>query len=56
MKELLKYLGVFILLIGVLILAIPSIQGTVSNTLLCVGLVVMLIGYISYIVINKRVE
>lgn len=56
MKEFLKYLGVFILLIGVLILAIPALQGTVNNTLLLTGLIVMILGYASYIFINKRVE
>jgi uncharacterized membrane protein HdeD (DUF308 family) len=54
--EFLKYLGVIILLIGVVILAIPTIQGTVSNALLGTGLVVMLVGYIAHIVINKRIQ
>jgi uncharacterized membrane protein HdeD (DUF308 family) len=54
--EFLKYLGVIILLIGVVILAIPTIQGTVSNAMLGTGLVVMLVGYIAHIVINKRIQ
>ena len=56
MKELLKYLGVIILLIGVVILAIPTIQGQANNVYLGVGLLTMLIGYVSYIAINKRIQ
>ena len=56
MNELLKNLGVIILLIGVAILAVPALTGGVSNTILLVGLVVIILGYLSHIVINKRLE
>lgn len=56
MNELIKNLGVIILLIGVIILAVPALTGGISNTILLAGLGVILIGYISHIVINKRVE
>ena len=56
MSELIKNLGVIILLIGVAILAVPAFTGSSSNTTLLAGLVVSVIGYISHIAINKRVE
>ena len=54
MNELLKNLGVIVLLIGVIILAVPAINGGLSNTLLLTGLGVIILGYIGHIVINKR--
>mgnify|MGYP000749785231 CR=1 FL=1 len=51
MNELLKNLGVIVLLIGVIILAI---NGGLSNTILLTGLGVIILGYIGHIVINKR--
>ena len=54
MNELLKNLGVIVLLIGVIILAVPAINGGLSNTILLTGLGVIILGYIGHIVINKR--
>lgn len=54
MNEFIKNLGVIILLIGVLILAIPTFTGGMSNTILLTGLGVILLGYIGHIVINKK--
>lgn len=56
MSELIKNLGVIILLIGVAILAVPAFSGSTTNTTLMSGLLVIIIGYISHIVINKHVE
>lgn len=56
MNELLKNLGVIILLIGVLILAVPAMTSGLSNTILLTGLGVIILGYLSHIVINKRLE
>ena len=56
MNEFLKYLGVIILLIGVIILAVPAIYGGMSNAILMAGLGTILLGYIGHIVINKRLE
>ena len=53
MNELLKNLGVIVLLIGVIILAVPAINGGLSNTILLTGLGVIILGYIGHIVINK---
>lgn len=54
MNELLKNLGVIVLLIGVIILAVPAISGGMSNTILLTGLGIIILGYIGHIVINKR--
>lgn len=56
MKEFLKNLGAIILLIGVIVLAVPAIGGGMSNTILATGLLLIVVGYISFIVINKKVE
>ncbi len=56
MSELVKSLGVIILLIGVVVLAVPAFTGGVNNSILLAGLALIIIGYLSHIVINKRVE
>ncbi|MCC8096040.1 MAG: hypothetical protein LIP05_12205 [Tannerellaceae bacterium] len=56
MNEFVKYAGVLVLLIGVLILAVPALTGDMTNTLLLTGLGVILLGYIGHIVINKKAE
>lgn len=56
MKELLKYLGVIIAIIGVAILAIPQFMGTTTNATLMTGLVVIILGILSFILINKRIQ
>lgn len=51
----LKYLGVLVLLIGVVILAIPAISGSAgSNVMLMLGLVLVLLGYLGHIFLNKN--
>ena len=56
MSELVKNLGVIVLLIGVIILAVPAITGGVTNTILIAGLAVIILGYVDHIVINKKME
>lgn len=56
MKELLKYLGVIIAIIGVAILAIPQFMGTTTNATLMTGLVVIILGIVSFILINKGIQ
>ena len=56
MNELLKNLGVIVLLIGVIILAVPAFTGGMTNSILLTGLGLVLLGYFGHIVINKRVE
>ena len=56
MSTILKYLGVLILLIGVLILAVPTLTGSLSNTILVAGLAVIIIGYFAHIILNKKFQ
>ncbi|MDR0995851.1 MAG: hypothetical protein LBL81_06145 [Tannerella sp.] len=56
MNELLKNLGVVILLIGVLILAIPAFTDNVTNNILLGGLGVIVVGYLVHIILNKKLE
>ncbi|WP_199163391.1 MULTISPECIES: hypothetical protein [Parabacteroides] len=56
MNELIKNLGVIVLLIGVIILAVPALTGGISNSILLTGLGVIILGYVGHIVINKRVD
>lgn len=56
MNELIKNLGVIVLLIGVIILAVPAITGGMSNSFLLAGLGLIILGYIGHIVINKKVQ
>lgn len=51
-----KNLGVIILLIGVIILAVPSFQEGASNAVLITGLAVIVIGYLAHIYFNKKYE
>ena len=52
----LKYLGILIILIGVAVLVVPSLQGNPSNIFLIIGLLLILGGYFSHIVLNKIIE
>ena len=52
----LKYLGILILLIGVGVLVVPTLMGSPSNTLLAVGLLLVIFGFFSYIFLNKKFE
>jgi hypothetical protein len=56
MKNLLKNLGLLLILIGTVILIACSYTGNVnSNGILLVAMVLVVGGLISYIVINKRI-
>jgi hypothetical protein len=53
----LKYLGVFILLIGVAILIVPTMIGNPpSNTILMSGLFIVIAGFLGHIFLNKKFE
>lgn len=52
MKSLVKYLGAFIILLGVLILVIYYL-GTQTNTILVSAFVTMVLGIIVHIYVNK---
>ncbi|MDR1939150.1 MAG: hypothetical protein LBQ73_11735 [Tannerellaceae bacterium] len=56
MNNLLKYLGVIILLIGVAVLAIPAFLSGVNNTILLSGSGIIVLGYLTHIFLNRRLE
>ncbi len=53
MKELAKYSGVIVMLIGVLFLAIPFFNGTTNNTNLIIGMLLAVEGFLGYIFVNN---
>ena len=48
-----RYVGVIVLLIGVLVLIIPYFLTISSNTTLLVGLLLVIAGFILHIIIDK---
>jgi len=56
MNTLMKSLGGIILLIGVAILAVPAFTEMRSNTILAVGLLLVILGYLAHIFLNKKFE
>ncbi len=55
MKSLLKFAGAFIVLLGVIFLAIYY-TGAQSNALLMTSLVTFVVGLIVHVVLNKKVK
>lgn len=56
MKGLLKNLGLILILVGVVILLVCSLTGNVNNNaILGTSVVLVVLGLISYILINKRI-
>ncbi len=56
MKGLLKNLGLILVLVGAIILVVCSFTGNVNdNAILGTSAVLMVVGLISYIVINKKI-
>jgi hypothetical protein len=50
----LRNFGIIVLLIGELLLIIPFFGGCQSNTTLLSGLILVVLGFILYIVLNKK--
>ena len=56
MKGLLKNLGLILIFIGAVILVACSFTGNVNNnTILGISILIMIIGMVCYIAINKRI-
>lgn len=55
MSTLLKYVGVFVILLGVAILAGTYYSGALSNTILAISIAMILLGYLGHIFLNKKV-
>lgn len=56
MKELLKNLGLILIILGVLAMVVAFLTGHVCNALLATAMGVILAGLVSYIFINKKVR
>jgi drug/metabolite transporter (DMT)-like permease len=56
MNNLLKYLGIVVLLIGVAILAVSSFTSGVTNAILLLGAGVVIAGYLLHIYLNKKID
>lgn len=53
MKDLAKYIGVLVMLIGVAFLVVPFLMGTTSNSNLIIGLVLVIEGFLGHIYVNN---
>lgn len=53
MKEIARYSGVLLMLIGVAVLAIPFFSGNTTNTNLIIGLVLVVEGFLGHIYVNN---
>ena len=53
MKEIAKNIGVLVMIIGVLILVIPFLQGSNSNVTLLIGLLIVIEGFLGHIFVNN---
>lgn len=55
MKELLKYLGSILILVGVVLLAIYHFGSNPTNAYLASAGIIMIVGCVTHVVINKRI-
>lgn len=53
MKEILKYLGVIVIIIGVVILSVTVWQQTHSNSVLVISLILVVAGFFGHILLNR---
>jgi drug/metabolite transporter (DMT)-like permease len=53
MKDLLKYLGIFLILIGVVILGFYAFQSMINNLLLVIAGLFLVGGLVLYIIFNR---
>jgi hypothetical protein len=56
LKTILKNAGLLIILIGVIVLSLVVFAGTQTNASLALSLVLVALGLIAHIVINRMVE
>ncbi len=53
MKDLIKYTGIIVILMGVALLAFTRLTGISNNQWLLIGLLLVLSGFVGHIFINK---
>lgn len=56
MKELLKNLGLLLIVIGVLILSLSVFRETTTNARLAVSLILVVVGFLGHIILNRVIE
>ncbi|MDR1763659.1 MAG: hypothetical protein LBR64_06880 [Dysgonamonadaceae bacterium] len=56
MRTFLKFLGVFILLAGELVLIVPWLLRLQNNASLLTGLVLVVAGLALYVILNKKIS
>lgn len=56
MKSFIKNLGIFVILIGVVILGITTLSDTTSNTPLAISAVFIVLGLILQVVLGRYME
>ena len=56
MKELLKYLGIIVMLIGVIILAVYNFGNYPGNALLITAGILIVAGAIGHVILNKYIK
>jgi len=56
MKAFLKNIGLIVLLAGLVIVGVSSIGTVQENTGLLTGFILIIVGLLAYIIINKRIE
>jgi hypothetical protein len=56
LKTLLKNAGLLIILVGVIILSLVVFMGTQTNTSLGLSLVLIVLGLLAHIFINRKVD
>lgn len=55
MKEFLKYLGSILILVGVALLAFYQFGSHPTNTILASAAIIMVVGCVTHIVLNKHI-
>lgn len=56
MKNLVKYLGVLLVVIGALVIIIPALMNTTNNTTLGFAAGFLVVGMVGHIILNKFVK
>lgn len=54
MNQLVKYLGIVLVLVGVIVLVLHSVVANPTNVYLWLGLGSMIVGIITHIIMQKR--
>ena len=56
MKELLKNIGLILILLGVVILSIAVFKETQTNVKLTISLILVVVGLLGHILLNKYID